>query len=143
MQIYAEQIIHPLSVTYRLPNMEIVNQPCAATIEEYEKRMRAMKDAIEILGGKWKFYILLNLNQYESLRFSLLKETCGGITSKVLSSELIQLEENKLITRTVNSTKPVTVSYSLTNHAKETWPVLKALIDFGFIHRQVILRGEY
>jgi len=119
--------------------MEIVNQPCAKTLEEYEKRMLALKDAIEILGGKWKFYILLNLNQYGSLRFSLLKETCAGITSKVLTSELIQLEENKLVTRTVNSTKPITVSYALTNHAKETWPVLKSLIDFGFKHRQVIV----
>jgi len=119
--------------------MEIVNQPCAKTIEEYEKRMLALKDAIEILGGKWKFYILLNLNQYETLRFSQLKETCVGITSKVLTSELIQLEDNKLISRTVNSTKPVTVSYSLTQHARETWPVLRALIDFGFKHRKVIL----
>ena len=139
MQIYNEQIIHLLSVTYRIPAMKIVNQPCAKTLEEYEKRMLALHDAIDILGGKWKFYILLNLNQYESLRFSLLKEACEGITSKVLTSELLQLEENKLITRTVNSTKPVTVSYALTKHAKEAWPVLSALIDFGFKHRQVNL----
>ncbi len=62
--------------------MEIVNQPCAKTLEEYEKRMLALKDAIEILSGKWKFCILLNLNQYEPLRISLLKEACKGITPK-------------------------------------------------------------
>lgn len=37
-----------------------------------------------------------------------------------------------------NLTKPMTVSYSMTEHAKETWPVLSALIDFGFKHRKVI-----
>lgn len=139
MQIYKELSILLLSVTSRILNMEVVNQPCAKTLEEYEKRMLALKDAIEILGGKWKFCILLNLNQYKSLRFSLLKEACRGITPKVLSGELHQLEENRLITRTVNTTKPVTVSYSMTEHAKETWPVLSTLIDFGFKHRKVIL----
>jgi len=139
MQTKIKLSIHLLSVTFKILTMKIINQPCAKTVEEYEKRMLALKDALDILSGKWKFCILLNLNQYESLRFSLLKELCKGITPKVLSNELLQLEENKLITRTVNATKPITVSYAMTEHAKETWPVLSALIEFGFKHRTVII----
>jgi len=56
----------------------------------------------------------------------------------VLSKELQELEDNLLITRTVNNTKPVTVSYALTAHAKETETVVNALIDFGLKHRKKI-----
>lgn len=122
--------------------METINQPCAKTQEEYKKRILALKDAIELLGGKWKFTILLNLHQYGTMRFSDLKETCTGITPKVLSNELQQLEENQLVVRTVNPAKPITVSYRMTEHAKESWPVLTALIDFGLKHRQVVLNPK-
>lgn len=98
----------------------------------------ALKDAIELLGGKWKFCILHNLQNYGTMRFKDLQETSQRISPKVLSKELQELEENLLITRTVNNTKPVTVSYALTKHATESQPVLKALIDFGMKHRKKI-----
>lgn len=106
--------------------------------ERYDLRMLAMKDAVELLSGKWKFCILLNLYNYGTMRFKDLQENSGGITPKVLSKELQDLEENLMITRTVNNTKPVTVSYALTAHAFETVPVINALVDFGLIHREKI-----
>ncbi len=72
------------------------------------------------------------------MRFKDMLETSTGITPKVLSKELQALEENLLITRTVNNTKPVTVSYALTKHAIETQPVINALIEFGLKHRKKI-----
>jgi DNA-binding HxlR family transcriptional regulator len=48
------------------------------------------------------------------------------------------LEENHLITRTVNATKPITVSYSITIHVKQTEPVMACLIEFGLKHRKKI-----
>ncbi|QES87858.1 winged helix-turn-helix transcriptional regulator [Rhizosphaericola mali] len=99
----------------------------------------ALKDAIELLGGKWKFCILHNLQNYGTMRFKDLQETSQGISPKVLSKELQELEENLLIVRTVNCTKPVTVSYALTEHAVESQPVLKALIDFGLKHRRRVM----
>lgn len=97
----------------------------------------ALRDAIELLSGKWKFCILQNLS-YGTMRFKDLQETVVGITPKVLSKELQELEQNLLITRTVNNTKPVTVSYALTKHADETQPVINALIEFGAKHRKQI-----
>ncbi|NCD71344.1 winged helix-turn-helix transcriptional regulator [Mucilaginibacter agri] len=102
------------------------------------ERILALKDAIELLSGKWKFCILLNLYSLGTMRFKDLMETSNGITPKVLSKELQELEENLLITRTVNNTKPVTVSYAITPHAIETQAVINALIEFGLKHRKKI-----
>ena len=101
-------------------------------------RILALKDAVELLSGKWKFCILLNLYQYGTLRFKDLMETSRGISPKVLSKELQELDDNLLITRTVNPTKPITVSYALTPYALETQPVINALIVFGLKHRDKI-----
>lgn len=98
----------------------------------------ALKDAIELLSGKWKFCILHNLHHYGTMRFKDLQEAAVGITPKVLSKELQELEDNLLITRTVNNTKPVTVSYAPTKHAIDVLPVISALLDFGEKHRKII-----
>lgn len=102
------------------------------------ERQLALQDALDLLRGKWKILILRSLYLYGTIRFKDLLETSKGITPKVLSNELQQLEENLLITRTVNNTKPVTVSYALTDHAIETLPVINALIEFGLKHRKKI-----
>lgn len=101
----------------------------------------ALRDAIELLSGKWKFCILLNLSAYKSMRFKDLQEAVAGISPKVLSKELQELEQNLLLIRTVNNTKPVTVSYSITKHAEEVQPVLNALVKFGITHGKKI-RGK-
>ncbi len=111
---------------------------CEQTPELHHERILALKDAIELLSGKWKFCILLGLYNYGALRFKDLQEKSAGITPKVLSKELQELEDNLLITRTVNNTKPVTVTYALTRHAIETRPVINALIEFGLKHRAKI-----
>ncbi|GAA4181262.1 helix-turn-helix domain-containing protein [Sphingobacterium ginsenosidimutans] len=94
-----------------------------------------MRDAIELLGGKWKLLILQSLS-FGTKRFKDLQEALVGISSKVLSKDLQELEQNLLVTRTVNNTKPITVSYSLTEYAYETIPVFEALFDFGAKHRK-------
>lgn len=106
--------------------------------ESCTERILAFKDSIELLRGKWKLYILQILSTSETMRFKDLQKTVAGITPKVLSKELQELEQNFLITRTVNNTKPVTVSYALTKHARETEPVINALIDFGLKHRKKV-----
>jgi DNA-binding HxlR family transcriptional regulator len=105
-----------------------------------EARM-AMRDAIELLSGKWKFSILMELATTSPLRFKDLQEVVAGISPKVLSKELYELEQNLLVTRVVNDTRPVTVSYALTKYAYEAQPVLLALIEFGGKHGKKI-RGK-
>ncbi len=97
----------------------------------------ALNDAIELLGGKWKILILQKLS-FGNMRFKDLQEMVAGISPKVLSGELRELEQHQFVTRTVNSTKPVTVSYALTQHAEEARPVINALLEFGAKHRSKI-----
>ncbi|NML21702.1 helix-turn-helix transcriptional regulator [Pseudoflavitalea sp. G-6-1-2] len=117
--------------------------PLITRCEKNEKRERslALRDAIELLGGKWKICILQNLSLYGTMRFKDLQEEVAGISSKVLTKELQQLEQNFLVVRTINNTKPVTVSYSLTEHAYETRNVFNALLEFGAKHRAVVKSG--
>ena len=103
-----------------------------------KERMLGLTDVMELFGGKWKFRILFNLNEHGEMRFKDLQETTVGISPKVLSKELQDLEENMMITRTVNSTKPVTVTYAITDYAINAEPVISALIDFGLTHRETI-----
>jgi DNA-binding HxlR family transcriptional regulator len=106
-----------------------------------ESRM-AMRDAVDLLSGKWKFSILMELATSSPLRFKDLQQVISGISAKVLTSELKTLEQNLLITRRVNDTKPVTVSYSLSSYAYEVQPVLVALIEFGIKHGKKV-RGKW
>ena len=105
---------------------------------EAKKKILPLRDAIDLLSGKWKFCIIQNLLYKRAMRFKDLQEMVTGITPKVLSKELQELEDNQLVTRTVNNTKPVTVTYSPTEHAEQTQPVINALIEFGEKHRKKI-----
>ncbi|MDX3914885.1 helix-turn-helix domain-containing protein [Olivibacter sp. LS-1] len=108
--------------------------------EPSKESMLALRDAIELLGGKWKICILRNLS-FGEMRFKDLQQMVVGISPKILSKELLHLEQNLLITRTVNNTRPVTVSYAITDHALQTLPVINALLEFGLKHRKKIKTG--
>jgi DNA-binding HxlR family transcriptional regulator len=95
-----------------------------------------------LLSGKWKVRRLLTLHNYGAMQFKDLQAASAGISPKVLSKELQELEDNLLLTRTINPTKPVTVSYALTPHALKAKPVINALIAFGLTHLSVLLLGQ-
>lgn len=98
----------------------------------------ALKDSLDLCGGKWKLIILVYLaaSKDEKQFFMQMRRDIGGISAKVLSSELKDLEINKLVSRTVCDTQPVTVVYGITEHGKTILPVVEALIRWGHLHRQ-------
>jgi DNA-binding HxlR family transcriptional regulator len=120
----------------------MASEDCTQDQRRYRQRSLALQDALELLSGKWKVRLLLTLHNYGAMRFTDLQAASAGISPKVLSKELQELEDNLLITRTVNPTKPVTVSYALTPHALEAEPVIDALVAFGLTHRSVLLPGQ-
>jgi DNA-binding HxlR family transcriptional regulator len=117
----------------------MASEECIQDQSRYRERSVALQHAMELLSGKWKFSLLLTLYNYGAMRFKDLQAASAGISPKVLSKELQELEDNLLITRTVNTTKPITVSYAITPHALEAEPVINALIAFGLTHRNVLL----
>ncbi len=100
----------------------------------------AIRDSLEILGGKWKLLILIYLKnrQDKLVHFKMIERGIQGISAKMLSKELKELEINELVSRTVQNTRPITVTYALTDYGKSVIPVIEALVQWGFDHRMMI-----
>lgn len=104
-----------------------------------KKEMLAVHDAMDVLSGKWKIYILSSICHYNERRFSDILNDVDGISNKMLSQELKELELNKLIERTVLNTHPVTVQYKLTKHGETLKTIVNNLTDWGKAHRKEII----
>lgn len=94
-----------------------------------------MRDTLEVLSGKWKILIIMALAARGRSRFMELRREIDGITPKMLSKELRDLEQHQLVTRTVLPTTPVSVEYELTAHGDTLEPVIIAIRDWGLVHR--------
>lgn len=106
--------------------------------QAYKKEMRAVQDSMDVLYGKWKISIISSICYYNKRRFSDILADIDGISNKMLSKELKELEMNQLIKRTVMDTQPVTVHYELTAHGKSLQTIINNLTDWGIKHRKVI-----
>lgn len=93
-------------------------------------------DALDIIVGKWKPIILLNLMQNGTMRFSELKRSISGITQKMLTKQLRELEEEDLVHREVYPQVPPKVEYSLTEYGAELKPILIAMHEWGSKHEE-------
>ena len=90
-----------------------------------------MDIGINILSGKWKLQILWNLYNRKIIRFNELQRNLGNITTKILTLQLRELENNRIVKRTVYPEVPPRVEYSLTETGQSIEPVLKALCNWG------------
>lgn len=104
------------------------------------QNLLAMRDTLDILGGKWKLQILhyLTANEKENNTFKKIERGIG-ISAKMLSKELKELEQNELVSRQVVTGKPVTVEYAITEYGKSTSQITQKLVDWGLEHRKRIL----
>ena len=98
----------------------------------------AVHDAMDVLSGKWKISIISSICYYNDRRFSDILNDVDGISNKMLSKELKELEINKLIKRNVLNTQPVTVKYNLTEYGRTLQTIIDNLSDWGIEHRKVI-----
>ena len=106
---------------------------------EYKKEMRAVQDSMDVLSGKWKIPIISSMCYYNKRRFSDILNDIDGISNRMLSKELKELEINQLVTRTVMDTYPVTVQYQLTKHGLTLITIINNLTEWGIEHRKVIV----
>ncbi len=102
-------------------------------------QIMAIHDAMDVLTGKWKISIIAVLCCHNKRRFSDILKDVKGISNKMLSKELKDMETNKLIKRTVLDTQPVTVQYELTEYGQKLQSVIKNLSDWGIEHRKEIM----
>src|ERR1700712_2139795 len=104
----------------------------------HKKEIMAVHDAMDVLNGKWKISIISSVCYYNERRFSDILNDVSGISNKMLSKELKELEANKLVTRTVLNTQPVTVKYNLTQYGLTLKTIINNLAAWGTEHRKVI-----
>lgn len=100
---------------------------------------RAVSDTLEVISGKWKLLIIYTLST-GTYRFSELVNEIG-ITPRMLSKELSDLEMNQMISRKVHNTRPVTVEYSITEHGRTLWKVIDAMKEWGMEHRKKVVES--
>jgi DNA-binding HxlR family transcriptional regulator len=106
---------------------------CKATLS-------SIADALYVIGGKWKLRIIVALKEGNK-RFNELQRTIEGISAKVLSSELKDLELNGFLRRNVFTGTPVVVEYELTEYCDTLADVLNALSAWGAMHRETVKKS--
>ncbi|MDQ0106672.1 DNA-binding HxlR family transcriptional regulator [Chitinophaga terrae (ex Kim and Jung 2007)] len=90
---------------------------------------------LSLIGGRWKASILWKLLDGR-LRFNELKKSINGVSERVLALQLKELERDGLITRIVYPEVPPRVEYELTPLGLSMETMLRAISDWGVIHRQ-------
>jgi len=110
------------------------------TVETCSKAKLAIQDTLDVVGGKWKLVLLSVLRSGKKGFNELSRE--AGISPRILSKELQEMEMNQLVSRQVCATKPITVQYELTPYSKTLNEVLTAMEKWGFQHRQKIIAGK-
>jgi len=102
--------------------------------------LNSIADALHVIGGKWKLRIIVALKD-GNMRFNEMQRLIDGISAKVLSAELKDLEMNGFIRRNVFTSTPVVVEYELTEYADTLGNVLKALSEWGSMHREEVRKS--
>jgi DNA-binding HxlR family transcriptional regulator len=89
-----------------------------------------VEKTLDLIGGKYKALILWRLSEGK-LRFNQLKDQIKGVTPKMLTQQLRELESSQLVHREVYPIIPPKVEYSLTDLGKSLLPILVAMRDWG------------
>ena len=110
------------------------------TPETCNASVLAVKDALYALNGKWKLPLIVALTNGPK-RFNEIQRSLDGITPKILSKELRELEMNEFVTRKVFPTTPVSVIYELTPYSKSLKKVVLELKNWGMQHRERIVKS--
>lgn len=86
---------------------------------------------LSIISGKWKLKIIYMLACRGILRYGELKKGIEGITHKMLSSQLNELEQEAVIIRKEYYELPPKVEYSLSEKGESLIPMIKSMCDWG------------
>jgi DNA-binding HxlR family transcriptional regulator len=116
------------------------NGPRPSPAQCYSK-LNAAGDALYVIGGKWRLRIIIALSEGHK-RFNDIQRAIHGISARVLSNELKELEINGFVIRNVYTDFPVSIEYELTPYSDTLAPVIESLITWGEMHREKIMQAE-
>lgn len=87
-----------------------------------------------IISGKWKMVILYHLFTESTLRFTELMRRIPGITQRVLTKQLRELESDHIVVRTIYPEIPPRVEYAVTEYGRTLEPILDLMHRWGANH---------
>lgn len=91
--------------------------------------------AVQLIGNKWKLLIIQRLLDRPH-RFNELCRSIDGLSEKVLSENLKQLESDGIVVRTAYPESPVRVEYSLSEIGESMRPIIGALQEWGLEYKE-------
>ncbi len=103
--------------------------------------IQALQDTIYVIGGKWKLPIINSICNGNH-RFREIERSIPGITTRMLSRELKEMELNKLIRRIEDPGFPSKVEYVSTEYCKSFGNIILEMISWGKQHRKKIREQE-
>jgi DNA-binding HxlR family transcriptional regulator len=92
---------------------------------------------LSVIGGRWKPIIIFKLLQNDFLRFGELKKEINMVTQRMLTTQLRELEGDKIVSRKVYAQVPPRVEYSLTDYGRSLEPIMIAMRNWGAEHMNV------
>lgn len=102
-----------------------------------EAAAAGVEDALRILEGRWKIIIIFHLFSEPVLRFSELERRIHGVSQKMLSQHLRELENDGVVQRTVYPEVPPKVEYRLTEVGQALCPALDAILRWTELLRDL------
>jgi DNA-binding HxlR family transcriptional regulator len=106
-----------------------------------QTRLKASRDALEVIQGKWRVPIIISLS-FGNKRFGEIKREIADISPKMLSQELKTLEGNQIIQRLIHDTMPIVVEYALTPLGKSMNKMLDELLNWGLHFRSELIKKQ-
>lgn len=108
---------------------------------DHAEELRALQDTLYFIGGKWRIPVI-NAICNGHRRFREIERSIPGITTRMLSKELKEMEMNKLVRRRIYPDTPVLIVYEPTEHCLSFGNIIQAMIDWGKAHKQVVVKSE-
>lgn len=104
--------------------------------EEDEVYAAPFEYTLSLIGGKWKMVIMFWLSKRKVMRYGELKRCINGVTHKMLSSQLKELEAEDIILRKEYHQIPPKVEYSLSQKGLSLMPILEEMCSWGHLHME-------
>lgn len=108
---------------------------------DHKEELRALQDTLYFIGGKWRIPIINSLCN-GNRRFREIERSIPGITTRMLSKELKDMEMNKLVKRTVYPDTPVLVEYEPTEYCRSFGNIIMEMIQWGREHRKLVIQNQ-
>jgi len=102
--------------------------------QELEVYSAPFEYTLSILGGKWKMVIMFWLSKRKVMRYGELKKSIKGITHKMLSAQLKELEADNILIRIEYHQIPPKVEYLLSEKGLSLMPILEEMCSWGHLH---------